>query len=278
MDVEEKEMSFLDHLEELRWHLIRSIISVFVFSIIAFFSKKLIFHDIILGPSRPDFWTYRKLCALAQFFELPELCIDQLNFTIQSRTITGQFSTHITTSIVVGLVLAFPYTFWEIWRFVKPGLYPRERQITRGAVFFVSILFFSGIAFGYYILSPMSINFLANYQVDESILNEFDLLSYISTLIMLVLASGIMFQLPMVVYVLSKAGIVTPALMRTYRRHAIIVILILAAILTPSPDIFSQLLIATPIYFLYELSIFLSAREEKLRKKAEKADKYLHKV
>lgn len=266
--MDDKEMSFLDHLEELRWHLIRSLISVMVFTVLAFFSKRLIFHHIILGPSRPDFWTYRKLCELGKWLQVPELCIEQLNFTIQSRTITGQFSTHITTSIVAGLVLAFPYTFWEIWRFVKPGLYPRERQITRGAVFFVSVLFFAGILFGYYILSPMSINFLANYQVDESIQNEFDLLSYISTLLMMVLASGIMFQLPMVVYVLSKAGLVTPSLMRTYRRHAIIVILIVAAVLTPSPDIFSQLLIATPIYLLYEISIFLSAREEAKRKKA----------
>lgn len=259
----ENEMSFLDHLEALRWHILRSLAAVVILGVTAFFSKKLLFHDIILAPSRPDFWTYRMLCKLSVYLEQPFLCVEKLAFIIQSRTLTGQFATHISVSFIAGLVVAFPYIFWEIWSFVKPGLYPRERRLTRGAVFFVSLLFFLGISFGYWVLSPLSINFLANYQIDESIQNEVDLLSYIETLVMMVFACGLMFQLPMVILVLAKAGIVTPAFLRNYRRHAILVIVIVSAILTPSPDIFSQVLVALPIYMLYEISIMLAAREER---------------
>lgn len=175
----------------------------------------------------------------------------------------GQFTTHLTVSVAVGLVLSFPYVFWEIWRFVKPGLKLGERSVTRGAVFFVSLLFLMGILFGYYLVAPMSINFLANYTVDESIANEFDLSSYMGTLVMMVLGCGAIFQLPMVVYVLSKIGVMTPQLMRNVRRYAVVVILIIAAVITPSPDIFSQMLVAIPLYFLYELSIFISAAVQK---------------
>jgi sec-independent protein translocase protein TatC len=267
---EEGEMSFLDHLEELRWHLIRSIVAILVFSVVAFFSKKFIFHDLILAPTRADFWTFRKLCELAGLLDQPFLCIEKLNFIIQNRSMTGQFSTHITVSFVVGLVVGFPYFFWEIWRFVKPGLYPRERKLTRGAVLYVSTLFFAGVLFGYYILSPLSINFLANYQVDESIENQVDLLSYIQILVMMVLACGIMFQLPMVIFVLAKGGIVSAKFLRTYRKHAIIIILFIAAILTPSPDVFSQLIVFAPIYLLYEISIFLAITVEKQKAEDER--------
>ena len=259
---EENGMSFLDHLEVLRWHLIRSLAAVVIFSVWAFFSKKLIFHDIILAPSRTDFWTYRMMCKMAALVNQPFLCVEKLSFTIQSRTLTGQFSTHIVTAFIAGLVVAFPYVFWEIWRFIKPGLYTKERNATRGAVFFVSLLFFSGIAFGYWILSPLSINFLANYQIDEAILNEIDLLSYIDTLVMMVFACGLMFQLPMVVLVLAKAGLVTAAFLRAYRRHALVVILVISAVLTPSPDVFSQMLVAFPIYLLFEISIVIAGRIE----------------
>lgn len=262
----DKEMGFLDHLEELRWHLIRSIVAILVFTIIAFLSKDIIFGVLILGPAKPDFWTYRKFCELAQYLNTPTLCIDHLNFTLQSRNMTGQFAMHISSSFIIGFIVAFPYVFWEIWRFVKPGLYDKEVSATRGAVFVVTFLFFLGILFGYYVISPLSINFLANYQLDPAILNQFDITSYISTLIMMVLASGLMFQLPMVIFVLTKIGIMTPAFMRTYRRHAIVVILVVAAFITPSPDIFSQMLVAIPLYMLYEASIFVSAWE--LRRKA----------
>ena len=259
----EEEMSFLDHLEALRWHLIRSLAATVLLMIVAFFSKKLLFHDIILAPSRPDFWTYRMLCRLGEYLDQPFLCVKQLSFIIQSRTLTGQFSTHIGVSLVAGFIVAFPYVFWEIWQFVKPGLYPRERAMTRGAVFFVSLLFFLGISFGYWILAPLSINFLANYQIDPGIANEVDLMSYIETLLMMVLSCGLMFQLPMVILMLAKAGIAGPGFLRAYRRHAIIVIVIVAAILTPSPDLFSLLIVAFPIYLLYELSILLAARAER---------------
>ncbi|MFN0048607.1 MAG: twin-arginine translocase subunit TatC [Cytophagales bacterium] len=257
----DKEMGFLDHLEELRWHLIRSISAILILTIVAFFSKDFIFGVLILGPSKPEFWTYRIFCQLSVYFNTPDLCIDHLNFTLQSRQMTGQFAMHITSSFVVGFILAFPYVFWELWRFVKPGLYVKEVNATRGAVFVVTFLFALGILFGYFVISPLSINFLANYQLDPSILNQFDITSYISTLIMMVLASGLMFQLPMIVFVLTKMGLVTPQFMRTYRKHSIVVILIVAAFITPSPDIFSQLLVAIPIYLLYEVSIYVSAWE-----------------
>jgi sec-independent protein translocase protein TatC len=271
----EKEMTFLEHLEELRWHLMRSVASIFVFAIAAFSSKTIIFHHLILGPSRTDFWTYQFMCRLGEMVNSSALCIENLPFIIQSRQMTGQFMMHLTSSLVIGLILAFPYTFWEIWRFISPALYPKERRITRGATFFVSLLFLTGVAFGYFIVSPLSINFLANYQVDPSIQNEFDIVSYVSTISMLVLACGIMFQLPVVVYFLSLAGFVNPELMKRYRKHAFMGILILSAILTP-PDVFSQLLIAFPLFFLYQCSIVLSRFV--LKRKEKQAKKELEKL
>jgi sec-independent protein translocase protein TatC len=256
-EAEEKEMSFLDHLEELRWHIIRALISILVFSIMAFLAKKIVFHDIILAPSRPDFWTYKMLCKLGQLVNTNVLCIDELPFIIQSRQMTGQFTMHITSSFVIGLILAFPYAFWELWRFISPGLYSKEKHIARGSVFFVTLLFLIGILFGYFVISPISINFLSNYQLDPSISNEFDIISYVSTITMLVLASGLMFQLPIIVYFFTKAGIVTPGFLRSYRKHSIVVILVISAIITP-PDVMSQILIALPLILLYEISIIIS--------------------
>ncbi|HEY4649942.1 MAG TPA: twin-arginine translocase subunit TatC [Pontibacter sp.] len=254
---EPKEMSFVDHLEELRWHLIRAVASIFVFSTIAFLAKGFVFHDIILAPARTDFLSYRLMCELGERVGSEALCIDQLGFTIQSRQMSGQFSMHMLVSVVIGLACAFPYAFWEIWRFVSPGLYPQERKSSRGAVFFVSILFILGLLFGYYVVSPISINFLAGYQVDPSIVNEFDLSSYISTLTTLCLSCAFMFQMPVIVYFFTKAGLLTPGVMKLYRRHAIIVILVVGAIITP-PDVISQLLISFPLMLLYEASIMVS--------------------
>lgn len=268
----EKEMGFLDHLESLRWHLIRSVIAIFVFTIGAFVSKSFLFGTLLFGPARPDFLTYRAFCKLFTYIGSPDLCITDLNFTLQSREMTGQFTMHIMASFVVGLICAFPYAFWEIWRFVRPGLYPNERKHSRGAVFFVSVLFISGILFGYYMVAPLSINFLASYSIDDSIVNEFDITSYVNTVTMLVLTCGIMFQLPMVVYFLSKAGLVRPDTMRQYRKHAIVIILFISAVLTP-PDVISQLLIGFPLIILYEASITISARVLKNRMK--KLDKEL---
>lgn len=259
---EEEGMSFLDHLEALRWHILRAISAVLILTIIAFLAKSIVFGVIILGPSKVDFITYRLFCDLGNFLGIAALCIDKLPFTLQSREMTSQFSMHMTSSLVVGFVVAFPYLFWEVWRFISPGLYDKEKNAARGAVFFVSFLFFLGASFGYFVLAPMSINFLANYQLDPSIVNEFDISSYISTLTMLVLASAIMFQLPVVVYFLSKSGLVTSGMLISYRRHAIVVILIVSAIITP-PDVVSQVLIAMPILVLYEAGIQIAKRLEK---------------
>ena len=261
---EEEWMSFLDHLEALRWHILRAVSAVLVFSVAAFIAKDFVFGILILGPSKVDFLTYRLLCEVGNYLGVTALCIDDLPFTIQSRQMTGQFSMHMTSSFVVGIIAAFPYLFWEVWRFISPGLYSKEKNAARGAVFFVSFLFLSGASFGYYILSPLSINFLANYQLDPSITNEFDITSYVSTLSMLVLASAIMFQLPVVVYFLSMSGLVTSRMLKAYRKHSIVVILVLSAVITP-PDVISQLLIAMPIVVLYEVGIEIAKRLEKKR-------------
>ncbi len=261
---EEGGMSFLDHLEALRWHLFRAITAVLIFTVIAFIAKDFVFGVLILGPSKVDFLTYRVLCDIGNYFGISALCINELPFTIQSRQMTGQFSMHMTSSMVVGLIAAFPYLFYEIWRFISPGLYANEKNAARGAVFFVSILFLSGALFGYYVLSPLSINFLANYQLDPTITNEFDITSYVSTLSMLVLASSFMFQLPVIVYFLSMSGLVTSKMLKSYRRHSIVVILIVSAIITP-PDVISQLIIAMPILVLYEVGIYIAIRLEKKR-------------
>ena len=264
---EEKEMSFLDHLEELRWHIIRSLIAVVIFTVGAFVAKDFVIDTLILGPSKVDFWTYRKLCELADIIATPALCIDELTFELVSRKLSSQFMTHITVSFVVGLILGFPYLFWEIWRFIKPGLHPRERKASRGATFSVSLLFILGVLFGYFVIAPISVRFFANYQISDTLENLFDLSSYISTVTMIVLGSGLLFQLPVVVYFLTKAGLVSSSLMKKYRKHAIVVILVLGAMITP-PDPFSQVLIALPLMTLYQLSIFIARRIER---KAEKA-------
>jgi sec-independent protein translocase protein TatC len=252
------EMTFLEHLEALRWHIVRSAAAILVFAIAAFLGKSFVFHTVILGPSRTDFWFYQMACELGQHVaNSTAFCIDNLPFEIQSRKMTGQFAMHVTSSIVIGIVVAFPYVFWELWRFISPALYSTERKTTRFATFFVSLLFAMGVTFGYFIVTPISVNFLANYQVDASVLNEFDITSYVSTITMLVLACGLMFQLPMAIYFLTKSGLVTPAVLRNFRRHAIVVILVLSAVLTP-PDPVSQILIALPLVLLYEISIVIS--------------------
>lgn len=263
----EKEMSFLEHLEELRWHIIRSLGSIGVFAIAAFIFREPIWHHVILAPSRPEFWTYDMFCRLGNLTGADFFCIDELPFIIQNRRMTAQFTMALTSSFVIGLIVAFPYAFWEFWRFIKPGLYQNEKQLSRGAVFFVTLLFLSGIFFGYYVVAPISINFLTNFKLDATIMNEIDLTSYVSTVMMIVLACGIMFQLPVVVYFLTKAGIITPAFLRTYRKHAIVVILVLSALITP-PDVISQILMCFPLILLYEISIVISRtikrKEDKL--------------
>ncbi len=260
-----KEMSFLDHLEELRWHLIRAAVAIVFFMIFAFIYIEEIYETVILGPSKVDFWTYRMMCKLGTAVGAPGLCVDKLQFSLMSREVSGQFIMAFTSAAIIGLVFAFPYVFWEIWRFVKPGLKPKESKSARGAVFYVTFLFFSGVLFGYFIVSPLAINFLVNFQISKSIENQFDIGSYISLLATLTLACGVAFQLPVAIFVLTKIGVIGPQFMRTYRKHAVVVILIVSAVITPSPDVTSQLLVAFPLYILYEVSIIISAREEKRR-------------
>lgn len=266
---EEKEMTFIEHLEELRWHIIRSVSAILVFMIAAWVFRTEIYHNVILGPARTDFWTYRKLCELATYTGISSICVDKLNFSLMSREVAGQFMMALTSSAIIGLLVAFPYVFWEVWRFIKPGLKITEKKAATGSVFFVTALFFMGTFFGYYVVAPFAINFLVNFQIDPSIENQFDIQSYISVLATLTLACGVTFQLPMAILVLTKIGIVTPAFLKEYRKHSIVAILIVAAIITPSPDMISQVLVAIPLYVLYEISIIVSNRIYK-KKQAEK--------
>ena len=256
-------MSFIDHLEELRWHVIRAVIALLIVTVVAFIYMDFIFHDILFAPATPDFWTFKMLCKHFGY------CIGEPNFTLQSRTMTGQFSMHITAAFIVGFIVSFPYIFWEVWRFVKPGLKINEQKNSMNAVLAVSFLFFLGVVFGYYMVLPITIQFLANYQIDPSIVNQFDITSYISMVCFMVMGCGLMFELPVLIYLLSKMGMMTPQFMRTYRRHAIVVILFVSAIITPSPDMLSQLLIGVPLFFLYEVSIFISAYVAKQKLKEE---------
>ncbi len=267
---EGKEMSFLDHLEELRWHIIRAVGAIFVFAIAAFIYIDDIFRVVVMGPKNPNFWTYRMMCKLGDMTGYTDLCVKKLNFELQSLGVSDQFTMAMTSSAIIGLCFAFPYAFWEVWRFIKPGLRSVEKNAARGAVFFVSLLFLMGLMFGYFIVSPLAINFLANFQITPEIKNQFDITSYIGILVTLSLGCALIFQMPMVAYVLSKVGVLTPKFMREYRKHAWIVILIVAGIITPSPDIYSQVLVALPLTLLYEVSILVSARIERARLKERK--------
>lgn len=253
------EMSFLEHLEVLRWHLVRAVSAIFIFAVVAFIAKDFIFDTVLLGPKKGEFWTYRMLCQLSEKFGLSDLlCIREIPFDLINISMAGQFTTHIVVSIIAGFVVAFPYIVWEIWRFIKPGLYSKERQYATGMVFYTSALFIIGILFGYYIIAPLSINFLGSYQVSELVRNQIDLNSYFSTLATLTLASGVVFELPILMYFLTKVGVVTPDSLRQYRRHAVVGTLIVAAIITP-PDVSSQILVFFPLMALYEVSIWVSA-------------------
>ncbi|HMR57756.1 MAG TPA: twin-arginine translocase subunit TatC, partial [Cyclobacteriaceae bacterium] len=216
--------------------------------------------------------TFRWLCRLGEITGVDGLCVTEIPMKLQSRFLMGQFTMQLTSSFVIGLCVAFPYVVWELWRFVSPGLYNREKKGSRGAVFYVSFLFLLGIAFGYFILSPMTIAFLANYTISDKIANEFDITSYVSTITALVLGSGLLFQLPVVIFFLTKVGIVTPKFLRHYRKHAVVIILITGAIITPSPDPLSQSLISVPLYILYEISIWISAMELRRKEKRELAE------
>lgn len=252
------DMSFLGHLEVLRWHLVRSAIAILVFTVLAFSFKSILFDKIILAQKNADFWTYQLFCRVSELLgKGTDLCFDEIKFSLINITMSGQFTTHIVTSIIAGLILAFPYILFEVWRFVSPALAKKERKYAMALVFVGSILFALGILFGYYFISPLSIQFLGNYVVSELVQNQITLKSFISTVTTITLACGLVFQLPLLVYFFSKMGLLTPDFMRKYRKHAVVVTLILSAVITP-PDIISQVLLTIPLLILYELSIFVS--------------------
>ena len=270
----EKEMSFLDHLEELRWHLIRSVLAIVILASIAFLAKDFIFNVLIFGPKQADFPTYKILCKIAQFVGFKDsFCFTELPFRIQSRTMGGQFSAHIWTSITAGFIVAFPYVLLEMWKFISPGLRLKERSSAKGFIFIASVLFFTGVLFGYYVVTPLSINFLGTYQVSGQVHNDFDLSSYISLVRASVIASGLIFELPILIYILTKVGLVTPNMLKKYRKVSLVAVLILSAIITP-PDIASRVIVSVPIIILYEISIFISRavirKQEKILKKQTK--------
>ena len=254
----EKEMTFLDHLEELRWHLIRATLSVIILGSIAFLLKGFIFDYILFGPKKTDFVTYQWFCQISQTLgQGNSFCITEMPFRIQSRTMAGQFSAHLWTSILAGFIVGFPYVLYEFWRFISPGLHVNERKNARGFIFVASLLFFLGVLFGYYIVTPLSINFLGNYTVSQEVFNDFDLSSYIGMLRASVLASGLIFELPILIYFFTKIGLLTPAFLRKNRKFALVIVLSLSAIITP-PDIASQIIVTIPILILYEVSILIS--------------------
>lgn len=257
-DEDDAQMSFLDHLEILRWHLIRIAIAIGITSILAFLFKHIVFDVIVLAPIFDEFITYRAFCKFSHLLSMGDkLCFEEMKFNLINISMAGQFSMHIIVSIVAGVIASFPYFLYEVWRFIKPALKNKEKNFARGLVFWGSLLFMMGVAFGYYLITPLSVQFLGGYTVSDFVYNQINLRSYITTVTTITLACGLVFQLPIIVYFLSKLGFLSPELMRKYRRHAIIGVLILAAVITP-PDISSQVLVALPLFVLYEISIMVS--------------------
>jgi sec-independent protein translocase protein TatC len=260
---EEKNMSFLDHIEELRWHIVRSVIAILLGAIVCFIFGTFIFDEIIFGPVNKDFWTYRQICSLSHLiYDSDKLCFRDLDFKTQNISLSGQLIQHLVVAIIGGIIMAFPIILYEIWRFVRPALQDTERKKTTGIVLVSSFLFFVGVLFGYFGLTPLSVNFLFNYSVSSKIVNNVTLESYISFVTMMTLATGLVFELPLMIYFLARLGLVTPALLRKYRKHSLIVTLVLAAVITP-PDVASQVLMSIPIYILYEIGILVADRVEK---------------
>ncbi|OJW12631.1 twin-arginine translocase subunit TatC [Mucilaginibacter sp. 44-25] len=267
----EAEMSFFDHLEELRWHLVRSAIAVCIFMAGAFYYYDFIFSKIIMGPAKPSFWTYRMLCKLGAALHRDGFCVNNVPVKLMNNEMAGQFTLQINSALMIGVVLGFPYLLWEVWRFIKPALHEKERKAAGGFVFYASVLFILGILFGYYIITPMSVNFLASYTISPEITNWFSIDSYISSVATLTLASGVVFQLPILVYILSSLGILTPAFMRSGRRYAIVIILIVAAVITPTPDMLTMTVVSIPLFVLYEVGIVVAGVVEKRKKARELA-------
>jgi sec-independent protein translocase protein TatC len=269
------EMSFFQHLEALRWHLIRSAAAVLIFTIFAFAYYDFIFYHVILAPTRTDFWTYRMMCNMGDVFhklfslDPKGFCVKSINFDLINTDLAGQFNLQFSSSIMIGLILGIPYLLYELWRFIRPALHDKERKAASGFVFYCSFLFMLGVLFGYYVVTPLSIRFFVNYTISDKIKNLFSIDSFISSETMLTLVAGIVFQLPIVVYILSSLDILTPKFMREKRRYATIIILVLAAIITPSPDALTMLVVALPLFVLYEFSIWVAVVVQRRKKKSE---------
>lgn len=258
-DSKEKVMSFWEHLEELRGHIIRSLIAVVVLATAAFLNRHFIFDTVILAPSSSHFITYRLLCKFGQLIHSSSLCFGDLNLKIINIKMSGQFLTHMYISFVTGVILAFPYLLWEIWRFVKPAMYQTEKKNSRGGLLFSSFLFLIGIVFSYFFIVPITVNFLGTYSVSEDVVNQISLNSYINTVVSLTFAVGLVFELPILVFFLTRIGVLTPVFLKKNRKYMVIILLTISAIITP-PDVFSQMMVFLPLLALYEFSILISKR------------------
>jgi len=258
----QKDMSILDHLDDLRKHLFKAIFAILIVAIVMFIFKNFVFDYLILGPKSKDFITYRFFCGLSD-----SLCFRPPEFQLITRELGETFVTHMKVAFYLGLIIAFPYVFYQFWLFLKPGLYANEQKVAGGVVFICSFLFITGVLFGYFVIAPFAVTFLIGYTIN-GVTNSPTLTSYVSYLIMFTIPTGVVFELPIIIYFLSKIGLVTPESMKKYRKHAFVVILIVAAIITP-PDPMTMFMIASPLYGLYEISIFISSRVAKNLKKAE---------
>jgi sec-independent protein translocase protein TatC len=266
------EMSFIEHLEALRWHIVRSVLAIVVLAVFAFIKIDWIFEHIIMGPLKQDFLSVVGLCNLSHFLHIGDtLCLPAANVQLQTTAFGSQFISSITIACVCGFIIAFPYIFWEFWRFVKPALSPKEIKSTRGSIFFVTFFFMLGLAFGYFLLAPFTFSFLSNYKLGMSgmLITRPTLDDYLDNLLDILIGSGIAFQLPLISYVLTHIGLITPDFLRTYRKYAYVAILFVAAVITPSPDWMSQTIVALPLILLYEISIRISVRVEKAVRKRE---------
>lgn len=252
------EMSFLDHLEELRWLLVRSTAATIIMACVTYFFSDYLFDVIIFGPTRPSFFTYTFFCDLSHYLGFADsICITKLDFIIQNTEMEGQVNIFVWMCILAGFILSFPYILWLVWKFISPALYEKEKKNARVFIFTSSLLFFLGVLFGYYVVIPMSVNFVATFTVSEVVKNQFTLESYMGMVKTSILASGLFFELPIIIYFLTKLGLVTPKFLRTYWKYAVVIILIVAAIVTP-PDVVSQTIVAIPMLLIYEASIFIS--------------------
>jgi sec-independent protein translocase protein TatC len=269
---ERAEMSFIEHLEVLRGHLFRSALAIAAGAIVFIVYNTFFVREVLMGPTHADFPTYKWLCKLGHAIGLGDnMCMKDIGLKMQSTSVSGQFSMYFTLIFVGGIIVAFPYIFWEFWRFIKPALTKKELSKTRGVIFWVSFLFFLGITFGYFIIAPYTVNFFANFQLDENIENRWTITSYIDTLVPLILGTGLAFQLPLVMFFLAKVGLMSPVFLRRNRKYAIVIILILAGIITP-PDVISQIICTIPLMLLYEISIWLTAKVEKEKALEEKEE------